>query len=68
MVRAALEKKKLWNAFLAATSCVDIDPKLIAYYSKGGQEVSALVGYFVSRVLRRAGAMASVDLQCYVGH
>ena len=22
----------LWNAFLAATSCVDVDPKLITYY------------------------------------
>ena len=24
----------LWNAFLAATSCVDVDPKLITYYSQ----------------------------------
>ncbi len=24
----------LWNAFLAATSCFDIDPKLITYYSQ----------------------------------
>ena len=24
----------LWNAFLTATSCVDIDPKLITYYSQ----------------------------------
>ena len=23
-----------WNAFLAATSCVDVDPKLITYYSQ----------------------------------
>ena len=35
---------------------------------KGGQEVLAFVGYFGSRVLRRAGAMAFVDLQYYVGH
>ena len=24
----------LWNAFLTATSCVDIDPKLVTYYSQ----------------------------------
>ena len=28
----------LWNTFLAATSCVDVDPKLITYYT---QEVSS---------------------------
>ena len=28
----------LWNSFLAATSCVDVDPKLITYYT---QEVSS---------------------------
>ena len=51
----------LWNSFLGATSCVDVDPKLITYYT---QEVSSPLDRCL--LYQLSGSRLPVGTQLYV--